>query len=146
MIHTERHRHPAAVLQFSPTELKKLKAQGLRKDFKKGEHLWAEGDESDTVYLVEKGRVNMSIQSSEGASTLVHFCTAAQSFCPAAAISGHPYLCAAQAASHVATIAVPRSVFLKLFDQLPGLAKSLFSLMAPMMCESHRSQALVSSP
>jgi CRP-like cAMP-binding protein len=146
MIRADNQTKPKLMLEFNPTELKNLKAQGVKRKFGKGEYLWNESDEADTVFLVEKGRVNMNIQSAEGSSALVHFCTAAQSFCPAAAITGKPFPCTAQAATEVSVVAVPRSAFLKLFNQLPSLAKNLLHQMAPMICESHRHQALAASP
>jgi CRP-like cAMP-binding protein len=146
MMHVTQTVKPKPLFDLNPSELESLKGQGTRRKYAKGDYLWNEGDAADSVYLVEKGRVNMSIQTAEGASALVHFCTSAQSFCPAAAVSGKEYPCAAQASGEVTAVSVPRSSFLKLFNQLPSLAKNLLQQMAPMMCESHCRQALAASP
>lgn len=137
---------PEKILEFSPSDLSELERHGQLKTFAKGEPLWNAGDTSEAVYLVKEGRANMAIPTADGAPAIVHFCTQAEIFCTAAAISNAPFPCSAVAATDLEVVAVPRSAFMALFGRLPQFAKGLLRQMAPLMCESHMKQATALSP
>jgi CRP-like cAMP-binding protein len=134
------------LMPFSQADLRELTQDGLPKKCAKGESIWMEGDEPESIWVLKSGRSNMVIESSEGSASIVHFCTKAQAFCPAAAISGRNYPCSAVAATEVEAVAVPRSKFMALFNRMPQLAKSLLKQMAPLMCQSHCDRALSTAP
>lgn len=140
------HTKPQDFFNLGEAELKELKPFAVEKKIAKGDFIWQAGDEPDAVYIVQEGRANMCIQGSEGNAALVHFCTKAQTFCPAAAIYGKPYPCSAVAATDMTLTAVPRSKFMALFNKLPGFARQLLTQMAPQVCESHCLQAQSTEP
>jgi CRP-like cAMP-binding protein len=137
---------PGDFFNLGDAELKELKRHATERKVAKGDFLWQAGDDPEAVYILQEGRVHMMIDTTEGSASLVHFCTRAQTFCPAAAIAGKPYPCSAQAATDSVVIAVPRSRFMALFDKLPGFARQLLTQMAPQVCESHCHQALSTAP
>ena len=112
------------LLPLTAVEMKELERMGKVHRFEKGGFIWDEGDAADSVWLMKSGRANLEILSSEGNASLVHFCTKAQTFCPAAAISGNAYPCAAVAAEPVEAVAIPRASFMKFFDRLPSFARN----------------------
>ena len=137
---------PDEFFKLGDAELKELSKHAVERKVAKGDYLWQAGDDPSSVYIVKEGRAHMSIEGSEGNSSLVHFCTKAQTFCPAAAISGKPYPCSAVAATDMTLVAVPRSRFMALFNKLPGFARQLLTQMAPQVCESHCAQAQSTAP
>jgi CRP-like cAMP-binding protein len=137
---------PGHFFNLGEAELKELKKYASERRLAKGDFLWRAGDDAEAVYIVQEGRVHMSIEGVEGNTALVHFCTRAQTFCPAAAITGKPYPCSAVAATDLTLIAVPRSRFMNLFNKLPGFARQLLTQMAPQVCESHCLQAQSTAP
>jgi CRP-like cAMP-binding protein len=134
------------LFKFSASDLKELEKHGSKKTFAKGDPIWNQGDDPEAVWMIKSGRVNMVIESAEGTESIVHFCTQADTFCPAAAITGLAYPCNAVAATDIEAVAVPRSRFMSMFNGLPKFAKSLLSQMAPQVCDAHCSQALSASP
>jgi CRP/FNR family transcriptional regulator len=137
---------PADFFNLGEAELKELKKHSSERKLAKGDYIWQAGDDPESVYIVQEGRANMVIEGSEGNSALVHFCTKAQTFCPAAAIAGKPYPCSAIAATEMTLVSVPRSKFMALFNRLPGFARQLLTQMAPQVCESHCLQAQSTAP
>ena len=137
---------PQDFFNLGEAELKELKKHAIERKIPKGGYIWQAGDDPESVYIVQEGRANMVIEAAEGNASLVHFCTKAQTFCPAAAISGKPYPCSAIAATEMTVVSVPRSRFMALFNKLPGFARQLLTQMAPQVCESHCMQAQSMAP
>ena len=135
-----------AGLKLAEADLAALRKQGTVKQLRKGEALWDEGDAPDTLWHVEQGKANLVITDSEGRESIVQYCSHAQTFCLAAAISGKPLPCRAVAASDMTVVAIPRPRFLALFKALPGFARGIMEQMAGQVCESHRRSALSANP
>lgn len=130
----------------SEKEFAALAPRSAERKLHKGEHLWIAGDEPAAVWLIKEGRVNLVFDGADGTSAVVHFCTRAQTFCPAAVLLGGSYPCSAVAATATTVVAVSRSRFMGFFDRLPALAKGLFRPMAQQLCDAHRHQALCTAP
>ncbi len=143
---TEKNIQTEALFSFGESDLRGLLPYAHEKSYPKGEHIWQEGDDPDTIWLVRSGRVNMTIESAEGATTIVHFYTQGQAFCPAATILRRSYPCSAVAATPLTLLAIPSSRFLELFNRLPQLAKSLLLQMAPQFCQAHCNCAIGNLP
>jgi CRP-like cAMP-binding protein len=137
---------PNEFFNLGEAELKELSKHAVERKVPKGAFLWRAGDEPSSVYVVKEGRAHMGIEGGDGSTALVHFCTKAQTFCPAAAIAGKPYPCSAVAATEMTLVAVPRARFMALFEKLPGFARQLLTQMAPQVCESHCAQAQSTAP
>ena len=128
--------------ELSEADLKELLAFGREHSYKKGDTLYNEGDEPDSIWMVRKGRVNISKSSPEGGESLVAFYTGGQTFCVAASIINDPYPCKAMAATEVEAISIPAQRFKGLFEKLPRFAKRLLTEMAPQFCAAHCDCAL----
>jgi len=127
---------------LSAEDFKTLIKVGRTVEVAKGEEIFAAGDEPDTIWLVQEGRVHMTKTSSGGAESLIAFYGPGQSFCVAASIIAKPFPCSARAATDCELVAVPGSAFKKLFDQLPVFARRLLTEMAPQFCDAHCDCAL----
>ena len=57
-------------LNLAEADLAKLKAYGQVRHVAKGEALWSEGANPDTLWHVESGKVNMVITSADGMSVV----------------------------------------------------------------------------
>lgn len=123
--------------ELSDSDLSELLKHGFEKAYRKGEALFSEGDEPDSLWMVREGRVNMSKSSAEGGESLVAFYTTGQTFCVAAAIINDPYPCKAVAATDVVAVSIPATRFKGLFDKLPRFARRLLTEMAPQFCSAH---------
>jgi CRP-like cAMP-binding protein len=128
--------------ELSESDLSELLKYGIEKTFKKGDSIFNEGDEPDSLWMVREGRVNMSKSSMEGGESLVAFYTSGQTFCVAASIINDPYPCKAMAATDVKTVSIPASRVKALFDKLPRFARRLLTEMAPQFCAAHCDCAL----
>ncbi len=128
--------------ELSNSDLEELLKHGLERSFKKGELLFNEGDEPDSLWMVQEGRINMSKSSPDGGESLVTFHTPGQTFCVAATIINDPYPCKAVAATDARAILIPASKFRSLFEKLPRFARRLLSEMAPQFCTAHCDCAL----
>jgi CRP-like cAMP-binding protein len=128
--------------ELSSEDLAALAKVGRTLSVAKGEEIFSDGDDPDTIWLVKEGRVHMTKTSSSGAESLVAFYGPGQSFCVAATIIGKPFPCSARAATDCTLVAIPASAFKRLFEQLPGFAKRLLTEMAPQFCDAHCDCAL----
>lgn len=128
--------------ELSSEDLDALAKVGRRFKVAKGEEIFTHGDDPDTLWLVQSGRVHLTKTSSAGAESLVAFYGAGQSFCAAATIINKPFPCAARAATDCELVAVPATAFKRLFDGLPSFAKRLLTEMAPQFCDAHCDCAL----
>jgi CRP-like cAMP-binding protein len=137
---------PDEFLALPESDMKELMQGATERKVAKGEYLWRAGDEPGALYRVKEGRAHMLIEGAEGGEALVHFCTQAQMFCPAAAIAGKPYPCSAVAATDLTLSVIPRSRFMAQIRQLPGFARTLLTQLAPQVCESHCLQAQATAP
>jgi len=136
----------ATLLSLGDAQSKKLFKHASQRKLPKGDSIWHAGDDPEAVWMVKEGRASMVIEGSEGASAVVHFCTTAETFCPAAAISGRPYPCSAVAATDMVLVSAPRSSFMKLLNNLPEFARKLINQMASQVCDSHCRQAQSTAP
>jgi CRP-like cAMP-binding protein len=127
---------------LSAEDFKTLIKVGRTVHMAKGEEIFAAGDDPDTIWLVQEGRVHMTKTSSGGAESLIAFYGPGQSFCVAASIIAKPLPCSARAATDCELVAVPGSAFKKLFDQVPAFARRLLTEMAPQFCDAHCDCAL----
>lgn len=128
------------------TEFKKLSRHAAERRILKGEAIWHAGEEPDAVWMVKQGRANMVIESVEGAASTVHFCTKAQTFCPAAAIAGRAYPCTAVAATDMTVVSVPRSGFMNTIKGLPDFARQLLVQLSLQVCDAHCQKARSTAP
>lgn len=119
---------------------------GRQRTFKKGEVLWAAGEEPDTVWTVQKGHAFIEISGPEGVNAIVQVCTQGHTLCPAAAMTGGAMPCRAVASADLVATAVPRHVFMRAFDALPLVGRHALEQVAADFCQSHveRSQAATS--
>ena len=115
---------------LSAEDFKILVKVGRAVRLAKGRPIFAAGDEPDTLWLIQKGRVHVTKASSGGAESLIAFYGPGQSFCVAASLIAGPFPCSARAATDCVLVAVPGSAFTELFDQLPVFAKRLLTEMA----------------
>lgn len=128
------------------SEFKELFKHSVPRKLAKGDSVWRAGDDPDSVWMVTEGRATMVIESAEGAASTVQFCTKAQVFCAAAAISGRPYPCAAAAATEMTLVSAPRSSFMGVVMRLPEFARGLLVQLAGQVCDAHCQKALSTAP
>lgn len=137
---------PQDILPLGGDEFKELFKGVLERRLSKGEAIWQAGDDPHAVWMVKEGRAGMAIQSAEGATSTVHFCTKTQAFCTAAAISGRPYPCSAVAATAMTVVSVPRSGFMAIVNRMPEFARRLLEQMSAQICDAHCQKALSTAP
>ncbi len=130
------------LFELSGADLQELVKHGMERKYKRGDALFEEGDEVESIYLVKEGRIHMTKSSADGTESMVAFYQPGQTFCVAASIMKDPYPCKAVAATDSTVVSIPDSRFKNLFEKLPSFAKRLLTDMAPQFCEAHCDCAL----
>ncbi len=90
-------------------------------DFKKGDFIFNEGDESKWLFLVSRSRVKMAKHSLTGKDVILEIKSPGGMFCCAAVLDSRPYPESAQAMGDVSVIRINRQNLTKIIDKYPGL-------------------------
>jgi len=110
---------------LSTEQLRTVAASMGRKTIKKGEFLFTEGEPSDWLYLVIKGKVKILKQSSQSKEIILEIHGPGECLAEIAVIDGNPYPAAAQALTDTTVLKVGRKVFLKMLAVHPTLSREV---------------------
>ncbi|HPK53605.1 MAG TPA: Crp/Fnr family transcriptional regulator [Smithellaceae bacterium] len=108
----------------------------LERNFKKGQHIFAEGDEGHGFYAIISGGVKIFKLSPEGKEQILHIMGPGEPFGEAAVFAGEPFPASAQTIAESKILFFPRKSFSELLSQNPSLALNMLSFL------SHRLRVL----
>ncbi len=103
-----------------------LSRSSIRK-FERGESIFVQGDDADSIYIVISGWVKLYRITPMGSEAVVGVFTKGRSFGEAAAFRGDIYPVSAEASTESMVIHIPTSVYLNLMRKEPELALSILS-------------------
>jgi CRP-like cAMP-binding protein len=122
------------------SEMRELLPYAVGRRFSKGEILWAEGERSEMILIIQSGLLQMFFTAADGSMRLTHRFGEHHAACAVAAVSGRRHSCGALAATDIEALSVPRRRFTAIFDRLPELLKGMLGAKACEICDRARGQ------
>lgn len=132
--------------RLSVAERQRLAAASREKIYARGETIFREGEPSDAVYLVRKGRVHLMrfLQSGQASTTCVM--TDGEPFCCLPALDRKPYPVDAVAATDTTIVRIPLEAFHELMQRNAGFLQDSLCLFCDRLRRvEHKSCALTDS-
>lgn len=131
-------RQAAIFKELSEDDLAQAAAAFKRRDYGRGEHLFLEGAEARTYYLIAEGQVTIQQTSADGIDVTVHVLGPGEiaGALPTLALGTYP--AAAEALSEVVAYSIAASDFDRLLIAHPTVAANLLRFAAAVIQSSHR--------
>lgn len=98
--------------------------------FKRNQVIFLKNDPGEALYLIESGRVKISILNSEGKDLIINIYGAGEVFGEMSVFDGLPRSAAATALTSVEAWSLSRMAFQQLLAEVPGLAASVINLLS----------------
>jgi CRP/FNR family transcriptional regulator len=113
-------------------QLEELSGIVVRKDFKRGQMIFAEGDEGTGFYVVISGRVKIFKLSSEGKEQILHIFGSGEPFGEVPVFTGRHFPAHAEAMEESRVFFFPREAFVALIKENPSIALNMVAVLS--MC------------
>jgi CRP-like cAMP-binding protein len=101
-----------------------------RKEYRKGEVIFYEGEYSEGFFVVISGRVKVTKLSRKGREQILYVLDSGEPFGQLALYNGDAFPATAQALEKSVCLFFPRNAFLKLVSEIPSLPLSMLSFLA----------------
>jgi CRP/FNR family transcriptional regulator len=102
-------------------EAEELSPYLVRECFKKKEGIFAEGDQSEWLFIVTKGKVKITKLSLDGKEIILELISPADFFGAIAVLRGFPYPANAVAMEDTEVLKISRKNLMKIMDRFPSL-------------------------
>lgn len=112
------------------SELEKIAAITIQKNFLRGEAIFFEGDEGNGFYMVCEGRVKIYKMSHDGKEQILHIFGPGEPFGEVPVFHGHPFPANAMALVKSKLLFFPRKEFVELVTKNPSLALNLLAMLS----------------
>ena len=113
-----------------PDELQELAEIVVKKDFKKGQMIFSEGDEGTGFYVVMAGRVKIFKLSLEGKEQILHIFGYGEPFGEVPVFTGRHFPAHAQAMEASRVFFFPREAFVALIRANPSIALNMLAVLS----------------
>jgi CRP/FNR family transcriptional regulator, cyclic AMP receptor protein len=113
-----------------PTDIRTLATRFHPVQYRRGEMIFREGEPAERLFLIQDGRVKLSISSSRGGELLIGVLGRGQIFGELAVIDRGPRAMNARAMEDSEVYALTSDVFWTMLENRPALARRLLELMA----------------
>ena len=123
----------ASVPLFSglePHDLTLLSELALQKNFRKGEHIFSEGDPGDGFYIVVDGQVKVFKSSADGKEQILHIFGSGEPIGEVAVFAGIPFPANASVLVKSSLLFFQRDAFISLIAKEPSLAMKLLAVLS----------------
>ncbi len=114
-------------------QLERIQGIALRKNYLKGELLFAEGQSAEGFYLLLSGRVKLYKLSAAGKEQILHIVGPGEPFAEVALFAGASYPVFAEALSASRVFYFPKLAFLELLRSDPQLSLNMLATMAQFL-------------
>ncbi|MGB2803976.1 MAG: Crp/Fnr family transcriptional regulator, partial [Candidatus Zixiibacteriota bacterium] len=121
---------------LSAADLKKVSRKFCETRFKKGEYLYWEGNPSDRLHVVRRGKVKITKGSSSGKEIVLDIVSPGE-ICGGSAVFCETNPASALAAEDVITYALPKQDFLELLQNYKGLAVEFIMYLGEKLMKAH---------
>src|SRR5678816_396857 len=109
---------------LTPEVQAQLAAIATVRDYHRGDFLWREGDESDSLTLIVKGRVKIVREAAQG-DVILEIFGEGEPVGSIAVYNYMPYPASAVALEDVSVLALPRRDYFELLDRQPEFARGI---------------------
>ena len=108
-------------------QLEAIHRIATEKEYKKGQLIFADGDEGTGFYLVIHGRVKVYKLSPEGKEQIMHIFGPGQPFAEVPVFAGSCYPANAEPLERSTLLFLPKKAFIDLIQKYPSLAMNMFA-------------------
>ncbi len=112
------------------SQLEKIETIAVKKDFKKGELIFSEGDDGDGFYIIAAGRVKIYKVSLEGKEQILHIFGTGEPFGEVPVFSGSVFPANAQVIEKCSLMFFPRDVFIRFISENIPVALNIMSVLS----------------
>jgi CRP/FNR family transcriptional regulator len=118
-------------------DLHDISASFEERSFRNKEYVFMEGDPSDFLYLVAKGRVKMLKHSEKGKDVILEIKSPGELFCCSAVLDERPFPESAQAMDDGSVIKIHREKLCKIMERYPDLKVEIARYAGEKLKEAH---------
>src|SRR5690349_20528535 len=111
--------------RLSPDDRQRLAEVARVRGFEKGETIFSEGEESETLYTVVTGRVKVSKMTARGTDVILEISGPGDPVGAVAVYESCAYPASAVALEPTSCLLIPRQAFFALLEAYPTLARGL---------------------
>src|SRR5262249_47633470 len=111
--------------RLSPDDRQRLAAVARVRSFEKGETIFSEGDESETLYTVVAGRVKVSKMTARGSDVILEIFGPGDPVGAVAVYESRAYPATAVALEPTRCVLIPRQTFFALLEAHPSMVRGL---------------------
>jgi CRP/FNR family transcriptional regulator len=115
---------------LEPRHLQTLARIAVKKFFKRGETVFAEGDPGVGFHIITTGRIKVFKTSSEGKEQILHIMSQGEPFGEVPVFTGQRFPAYAEALTDTTTLFIPRDEFIQLIRTEPSVALSMLSVLS----------------
>lgn len=124
--------------RLSVEDRSRLAEAAQQVEFAKGERIFLEGDASDILYTVVRGRVKVFKTTSAGSDVILEIFGPGAPIGAVAVFEGNPYPASAIAHQEAACLAIPRDTFFRLLEEHPSMVRGLLVSLTGRLMELTR--------
>ena len=125
---------------FTPEELAALKRLGHRRRFRKGTTLFRDGDQSDSVLLIESGHVKLCHIDMEGREHVIAVLDPGEMVGELSAVDGLPRSATAMAVEAVDAVVISADAFNQFVETQPRAAAALLRVITRRLRDADRAR------
>ena len=107
--------------------------RSITRRFRKGDFVFHEGDQGDSLFVMAEGRVKIFVTSEDGEEMVLATLRPPETFGELAVIDQGPRSASARAMEPTTLLAFPRASFLQLLQDHPALMQSLYRSMGMLL-------------
>jgi len=115
---------------LEPQHLQTLARMAVKKFFKRGETVFAEGDPGTGFHIITTGRVKVYKTSPDGKEQILHIMSQGEPFGEVPVFTGQRFPAYADALTDTSTLFIPRDDFITLIRTEPSVALSMLSVLS----------------
>ncbi|MEI6126489.1 MAG: Crp/Fnr family transcriptional regulator [Pseudomonadota bacterium] len=115
---------------LGPPYLKELAGIVLKKNFKRGETIFSEGDPGIGFYVITSGRIKVFKAAPDGKEQILHILDQGEPFGEVPVFTGQRFPANAEALSDTSTFYFPRDAFINQIKRDPSLALNMLSVLS----------------
>ncbi|MBN2109071.1 MAG: Crp/Fnr family transcriptional regulator [Deltaproteobacteria bacterium] len=115
---------------LEPQYLQTLARMAIKKFFKRGETVFAEGDPGTGFHIITTGRVKVYKTSPDGKEQILHIMSQGEPFGEVPVFTGQRFPAYADALTDTSTLFIPRDDFINLIRTEPSVALSMLSVLS----------------
>ncbi|MEW6410821.1 MAG: Crp/Fnr family transcriptional regulator [Nitrospirota bacterium] len=118
-------------------EIQLLARLFIEENYKKGEYIFWENDDSEWFYVVSKGMVRILKHSADGKEIILEIVPPSEMFGAVAVLDRKPYPASAQAMDDTVVIKISRKNLFAVMDRFPSVALDVVSAMGKRLRDAH---------